>query len=197
MWTYEDLARLSPDEFEQLVADLWRAMGFNVRLTGGPGDQGVDIIAEMERGVRLTLYIQAKCYGSAKKVDVREIREYSSLLRRGKCDSVVVVCASGFTGPALAEARELGVRTIDGQDLVTLLNQYNVPLPVSRQVAPSLSSTTEEPVHRVEEEESVLQLLREVKKATPDTLELSLDEEAVLALVLLVLGGIGLSGLVA
>ncbi len=139
MWTYEDLSRLTPDAFERLVADLWRAMGYTVQLTGGPGDEGVDLVAVMDRGVRFTTYIQAKCYGPANKVGVREIREYSSLLTRRQADSVVVVCSSGFTEPALAEAKELKVRTIDGPELLRLLNQYNIPIPSSSATFPALS----------------------------------------------------------
>lgn len=138
MWTVEDLFRLTPEEFEGVVADLWRAMGYMVRLTAGPGDAGVDVVATMDRGVPATVFIQAKCYSPTNKVGVREIREYSSLLRKPHVDTVVVVCSSGFTDQAIEEARELKVRTIDGPQLVMLLNQYDVPLPLQNGVAPSI-----------------------------------------------------------
>lgn len=135
MWTPDDLLRLTPEEFERVVADLWRAMGYAVRLTAGPGDAGVDVVATMDTGVPATMFIQAKCYSPPNKVGVREIREYSSLLRKPDVDTVVVVCSSGFTDQAIVEAREQKVRTIDGPQLVMLLNQYNVPVPWQNEVA--------------------------------------------------------------
>lgn len=128
MWTQEKLLKLTPEQFEHLVADLWQAMGFSVQRTGGPGDEGVDIVAVMNRGVRIRMYIQAKCYAPTNKVGVREIREYASLLMRPETDVIVVVCTSGFTESALEEAKKLKVRTIDGGKLIQLLNQYNIPI---------------------------------------------------------------------
>ena len=129
MWTYEDLMKLSPDDFERILADLWRAMGYTVTVVGGPGDRGLDILATMEKGVRFTVGIQAKRYGPTNKVDVHQIREYASLLAKHEVDSVVVVSTSGFTEGALKEAKELNVKTIDGEQLLALLNQHHIPRP--------------------------------------------------------------------
>lgn len=42
----EDFYKLIPTEFERLVADVFAHAGYSdVRLVGGPGDQGVDILA--------------------------------------------------------------------------------------------------------------------------------------------------------
>jgi len=54
MWTYENLMKLSPNDFERILADLWRAMGYPVTVAGGPDDRGADILATMERGADLT-----------------------------------------------------------------------------------------------------------------------------------------------
>lgn len=46
------LKDLTPEEFEKLVADLLIVSGYtDVRLTGGPGDKGVDIIAKSADGI--------------------------------------------------------------------------------------------------------------------------------------------------
>lgn len=146
MWTYDDLLTLDPDTFEELIASLWQAMGYDVTRVGGPGDQGVDVIARLNRGIPLTIHIQAKCYAPRTRVGVREIREYSSLLLAHQADTVVVICTSGFTEPALEEARKLGVRTIDGTELVRLLNQYQVPNPLhERPSVPPLSDVPNNP----------------------------------------------------
>jgi hypothetical protein len=141
MWTYEDLMKLTPDEFERVLADLWCAMGYTVTVVGGPGDKGIDILAVMERGVPFTVGIQAKCYGPTNKVGVREIREYASLLAKREVDSIIVVCTSGFTEEALREAKDLNVKTINGGQLLELLNQHKVSLPVQMSFMPSAQSS--------------------------------------------------------
>lgn len=133
MWEYGDLFKLTPREFEQLLADLWKAMGYKVTITGGSGDKGVDLIAVMERGVKLKVYIQAKRYAPDNKVSANEIREYASLFLKREADCVVVICTSGFTAQALAEAKELNIRTIDGYELVKLLNANNIPSPYAKE----------------------------------------------------------------
>jgi len=140
MWTYEDLLKLTPEEFEHVLADLWRAMGYTVTVVGGPGDKGIDILAVKESGVPLTLGIQAKCYGPTNKVGVREIREYASVLAKREVDSVVVVCTSGFTEEALKEAKLLNVKTIDGKQLLSLLNQHHIPARFPASFMPSPQS---------------------------------------------------------
>lgn len=52
--------RISPVEYEQLVAATLHNYGWETRTTKGSGDQGVDVIAEM-RGVKVIL--QCKHYG--------------------------------------------------------------------------------------------------------------------------------------
>jgi len=45
----ESLYQLRPAEFERLAAEILKAEGFeSVQLVGGPADQGVDVIAQME-----------------------------------------------------------------------------------------------------------------------------------------------------
>src|SRR5437870_4378328 len=39
----DDLRRLSPGQFEGVIADLFRRQGFRVAEVGGPGDGGVDL----------------------------------------------------------------------------------------------------------------------------------------------------------
>lgn len=156
MWRYEDLFLLSPEDFEKLIADLWRAMGFTVTQVGGPGDQGVDVIATLDRGVRFKVFLQAKCYKPPNKVGVREIREYASLRLNHQVDAVIIVSLSGFTESALEEAKKLGVRTVDGFELVKLLNQYGLPAPnrpvISSVTAkgPNLSTPEEHPAPKPE-----------------------------------------------
>jgi HJR/Mrr/RecB family endonuclease len=42
----EELRSYSPTEFEEFVADLWSARGWDVRRTKQTGDKGIDVIAK-------------------------------------------------------------------------------------------------------------------------------------------------------
>lgn len=66
-WIYD----LTPDEFEELVADLLAVDGFsNVRLVGGPGDEGIHIVAEQNGE---TIAVQVK---HRKEVRAAEIERF-------------------------------------------------------------------------------------------------------------------------
>src|SRR5262249_27277800 len=57
----ETVATLSPSEFENLIARLYKARGYAARMTGFTRDGGVDVIAIRETGMgRERLAIQCK-----------------------------------------------------------------------------------------------------------------------------------------
>ncbi|TCJ01249.1 restriction endonuclease [Cytobacillus praedii] len=49
-------------EFELFTADLFRKMGYTVKLTKQTGDQGIDVIAVKNR---TSLGVQGKCYSNS------------------------------------------------------------------------------------------------------------------------------------
>jgi len=46
--TRDQLAALTPDQFEQWCANRLRALGYTVRHVGGQGDHGIDLFAEKD-----------------------------------------------------------------------------------------------------------------------------------------------------
>ena len=123
-WTRHHLLQLDPYDFEALIAELWSRMGFQTETTRVSKDGGVDVLAVSVTIPETHVAIQAKRYGSANRVDVHQIREYASLLLKPKVDKVVIVTTSSFTGPAVEEAKEKGVRLVEGGELLSLLNKY-------------------------------------------------------------------------
>lgn len=127
-WNKAMLLRLSPHEFEQIVASLWEAMGYDILR--GPikgADAGIDILARTKSDPKITVGIQAKAYGPGRCVGVREVREYASLKYRSNIDVVIIVTTSDFTNTAKREAEELGVKIVGPKKLLQLLNRFNVP----------------------------------------------------------------------
>ena len=165
-WDKEMLLRLSSHEFEQVIAALWEAMGYDILR--GPirgADAGIDILARTKSEPKITVGIQAKAYGPGRCVGVREIREYASLKYRSNIDIVIIVTTSDFTDSAKREAEELGVKIIGSKKLLQLLNRFNVPCisgkrtgdhfaveRLSEQIA-SVESDSEDDIHDQEIEE--------------------------------------------
>lgn len=71
------LRGMSPTEFEQYIAELFRRLGYMTKSVGGSYDGGVDVIAEKD-GVKH--YIQCKKYFSKHVVGSPEIREFYGAL---------------------------------------------------------------------------------------------------------------------
>lgn len=112
---------LTPIEFEEFVAAVWNARGFDTTVTQGSNDAGVDVIAKEDGG---RIGIQAKRYRKSNRVGGPEVQQYSSLLHDETVDDVVVVTSSTFTNAAYRRAQETGVELVDGDRLLSLADQY-------------------------------------------------------------------------
>ncbi|MFF4304617.1 restriction endonuclease [Streptomyces sp. NPDC001601] len=121
------LRSLDPRDLEFLIADLYRVMGYTVRVTPRQKDGGKDI--EAERGNE-KIYIECKNW--EQKVDVNTVRSFGFVVMDKNVTSGVLVSVSGFTerGPETAEklVMESSVRhrmiLLDGHRTVQQLNEY-------------------------------------------------------------------------
>ena len=122
-WTLEHLLSTTPDDFENLVAYLFKQMGYGASVTQFSRDGGVDIELSLDHfGLSHRWIVQVKRYADA--VGVKEVREYSSLRYRDNVDGVIIVTTSNFTKEAEGEAAEHNVKLIGGALLVEMLNHY-------------------------------------------------------------------------
>jgi len=111
-----------PFEFQEIVADLLRAMGYHVDWVSPPGkDGGVDIIAYTDplgaSGPRIK--VQVKRWKS--KVDTDGLRSFVATIN--SADVGIFVCLAGFTKDAADYARNQETRRItliDARRLVDL-----------------------------------------------------------------------------
>jgi restriction system protein len=98
------LRSMNPYDFQDLVADLLRAMGYFVSWVSPPGkDGGLDVLAWPDAlGTRLPrIKVQVKRQQAAVNVD--GLRSFMALL--GDDDVGLFVCTGGFTKDAETEAR--------------------------------------------------------------------------------------------
>lgn len=117
--TIEDVDLMTGAEFEELIALIFKNIGFAVSLTKGSGDQGIDVIAEKEN---LRIGIQAKCYGGS--VGNAAVQEVVAGIGYYNLNKAIVVTNNEFTPAAVALAQANNVvlwdRTILKEKLLML-----------------------------------------------------------------------------
>ena len=115
----EQLNALHPTQFEKMVQDTYRQLGYAARHIGQSGDHGVDLEVRTPRGERWV--VQCKRWrdpvGEAK---VREL--YGTLLHEGAHRAVLVTSAD-ITPPARAWARGKPIDLVDGPALLRMIQR--------------------------------------------------------------------------
>ena len=122
---------VTPEYFEQIVADIFTALGFTTEVTGGADDKGVDVIARYSDGLDFApIYIQVKHYCGTMKVTPNEIQKLASeVLLHGGLPGVLVTCGA-FPQPVpkylqgLPGARNIAL--VDQHHLVELMIRHSV-----------------------------------------------------------------------
>ncbi|CQR49026.1 restriction endonuclease [Haloferax massiliensis] len=100
-----DLLSLTPTSFEEYVADVWRAEGYECELTPRSADDGIDILAD---GESHRVLIQAKRY-STQSIGIEPVQRMAGLLvdNEYQADEVVIATTSSFTKSARRRARNI------------------------------------------------------------------------------------------
>lgn len=98
------LHNMPPYEFQELVADLLRAMGYYVSWVSPPGkDGGIDILAQPDALGTRPPRIKVQVKRQQVAVNVDGLRSFMALL--GDAEVGLFVCTGGFTKDAANEAR--------------------------------------------------------------------------------------------
>ena len=114
------VTRLAPAQFERLVGRAFEAYGYRIRQTGGPGDQGIDVLATKDGR---TIAVQCKRYDAAQFITPREIRELLGAATAAKATEALFVTTSTFTTAAREFARSQNIWLIDIDALPNWLAQ--------------------------------------------------------------------------
>jgi HJR/Mrr/RecB family endonuclease len=105
---FDDVRFMGGTKFEVFVADLFRAMGHQVLMSGGVGDQGVDII--VDPGSRR---IAVQCKNHLRPVGNKPVQEVYAGARHYRCSEAWVVAPAGYTRGALELAESTHVSLHD------------------------------------------------------------------------------------
>lgn len=132
------LQRMDNYDFEHFVADLWEKQGWDTEVEQQSGDAGVDVRATKTTPYPQKQLIQAKRYKSSTTVGGPDIQQYASLRHQEEgVDAAVIVTTSSFTRSAKERARDLNVKLVDGDKLVSMVNDLD-----AQHVADKYSDTT-------------------------------------------------------
>lgn len=120
-----DLLAMDPLEFEELIAELFRAMGMQAVTTVRSGDGGVDVDAYDPDPIRGgTIVVQVKRYRNT--VSPSAVRDLYGTVQSIGANKGVLVTTSRFgrTSHAFAEGKPLTL--VSGTDLVGLLHAHGL-----------------------------------------------------------------------
>ena len=128
VWSYSDLQKFTPTEFEHLVATLYDAQGYETEVTQASNDMGIDVKA---RDDSETLAIQVKQYSHGNKVGRPTVQQLAGARDQINANKGIIVTSSSFTDTAISASQSYGMsmKLIDADDLCTLLTKSPVSPP--------------------------------------------------------------------
>ena len=114
----EHLRELTWQQFEQVVADAYRARGYKVEESGGTGDNGIDLLMRSPTGELVA--VQCKRWKEW-QVGAPRIREFAGAMVQEKVSKGVFVTSGKFSPPAIQAAAKTKVELVDGGALIQLI----------------------------------------------------------------------------
>lgn len=123
------LRQLDGANFESYLEVLFTAAGYDVTITGGTGDDGVDLIAELDGVGTQRLGVQAKCLGPNREIGPNVIRLLRDALTSYECNAGAVAATCKFNDAARAVAKEVGrlpVQLLGPDELSELALEFRV-----------------------------------------------------------------------
>lgn len=116
---------ISPRQFEELIASVFEAEGYQVSVTSATRDGGVDVFAERENELELPdqWIIECKKYSSDRAVGVEVVRQLAGVKNILRSRNAVLVSTARFTKEAEAAAEAVGVDLVDRNKLIRWLDR--------------------------------------------------------------------------
>lgn len=110
-----DLLELSPQQFEDMVVDLYQTYGHRAWRTSQIGDHGVDIIIEAKNGERWI----AQCKRWRSSVGEPVIRDFYGTMHHEKAAKGALITSGTFTPQAREWANGKPIFLYDGEEFLT------------------------------------------------------------------------------
>jgi restriction system protein len=114
------LGSLTPESFEEFVAELFEALGYEVETLGGSGDEGADL--RLRRRDGLLAVVQCK-YHKRGVVGSPDLQKFLGTIHHTLSHKGFFVTTSTYSLAAEKFAAEHPIELVDGPRLVELVNQ--------------------------------------------------------------------------
>jgi restriction system protein len=93
-----ELYKLDPRNFEELVAELFQGFGFDVELTAQTRDQGRDVIAIAHKPANIRFLIECKRYAAERAVGIAPVQRLLGVVTSEQATKgILVTTARRFT----------------------------------------------------------------------------------------------------
>ena len=106
---YQNRFKVEPRQYEELVAAVFRNVGYSVRLTSFSGDDGIDIFV-FDGSDNSLVGVQVKRYRG--KIEAEAIRAFEGALHLNGLTRGVFVTTSTFTSGAVRTSRRFGEKGV-------------------------------------------------------------------------------------
>ncbi|MBF0171765.1 MAG: restriction endonuclease [Nitrospinae bacterium] len=131
---FNDVYRLTSRKFEELVGDIFKCSGYEVRLTQESHDGGFDLVLLDKNGAQIL--VECKRYKASHKVSVETVRNLLGVQLIEGVKKAKLITSSCFTGDAITASNRVSARNktfeidlIDASKLLMELDVYNKNLP--------------------------------------------------------------------
>jgi len=112
---------MTPKQFEEFVAELFRKLGYSAEAVGKSHDEGIDVVIEKD-GHRH--YVQCKKYVAS--VPAHAVRDFfGAMVGRGADSKGFFVTTGVFSEEAMQFAQDKPIELIDGQELIRLIQSVS------------------------------------------------------------------------
>jgi hypothetical protein len=116
------MRKLSPADFERLVAETYRDQGHQVDIVGQTGDHGIDLVVHTRKGE--TWLVQCKKYRG--KVGEPIIRDFYGAIRAANADAGAVVTSGTITASARLWAEGKPIFLYDGEEFLQVIQTTHI-----------------------------------------------------------------------
>ena|GEM_PF-1021911 len=123
----EKLYEMHPRKFEELIASIFKDLGFDVELTKATRDGGRDIIASIRTAATNFLaYVECKRYAPDHKIDVGIIRDVAGVQYLDRPSKSIIVTTGFYTKDAQETAKKIEnqLDLKDFNDIKSWLEKY-------------------------------------------------------------------------
>jgi len=111
----------NPTDFEKLCAEVFKAMGYDVKVTPQTNDGGYDLLLEKNED---RVIVECKCYNTKHSVGRPAIQKLVGANKVVFANKMFFVTTSDFSAGARTYAEETGVELYNGKILMDMLQEH-------------------------------------------------------------------------